>query len=53
MFWGSKAGKSSSLPNLIYEWWDIDKICLYVKDPQERKHECLKSRQKENGRKHL
>ena len=54
LFFGrSETGKSNSLSNLIYEWWDIDKIYFYVKDLQERKNEYLKSKKKEVGIKHF
>ena len=48
-FGGSETGKSNSLLNIIYERWDIDEICLYVKDIKERKHEYLINKQSEVG----
>ena len=38
---GSGYGRTSSLFNLINQKPDIDKICLYAKDPYEAKYEFL------------
>ena len=38
---GSGYGKTSSLFNLINQKPDIDKICLYAKDPYEAKYQLL------------
>ena len=39
---GSGSGKTNVLLNLIkHQRPDIDKICLYVKDPVESKHQLL------------
>ena len=35
---GSESGKTNSLFNLINQQPDIDKICLYAKDPYEAKY---------------
>ena len=38
---GSRSGKTNSLFNLISQQTDIDKICLYAKDPYEVKYQFL------------
>ena len=38
---GSGSGKTNALLNLINKQPDIDKICLYVKDPYEAKFQYL------------
>ena len=50
---GSGSGKINSLFNLINQQPDIDKICLYVKDPYEAKYQFLIKKQKHVGTKHF
>ena len=38
---GSRSGKTNVLLNLIGNQPDIDKICLYAKDPYEAKYQYL------------
>ena len=38
---GSGSAKTNVLLNLINNQPDIDKICLYAKDPYEAKYQCL------------
>ena len=38
---GSRSGKTIVLLNLINKQPDIDKICLYGKDPYEKKYQFL------------
>ena len=38
---GSGSGKTNALFNLINNHPDIDKICLYAKDPYEKKYQYL------------
>ena len=38
---GSGSGKRNALPNVISHQLDIDKICLYAKDPSEAKYQLL------------
>ena len=38
---GSGSGKTNALLNLINNQPDIDKICLYAKDPYEAKYQYL------------
>ena len=42
---GSGSGKISSLFNLINQQPDINKTCLYAKDPYEAKHKFLINKQ--------
>ena len=44
---GSGYGRTSSLFNLINQKPDIDKICLYAKDPYEAKYQFLMTKRKE------
>ena len=50
---GSGYGKTSALFNLINQKPDIDKICLYAKDPYEAKHQFLITKRKDVGTKHF
>ena len=50
---GSGYGKTSSLFNLINQKPDIDKICLYAKDPYEAKYQFLITKRKDVGTKHF
>ena len=38
---GSESGKTNALLNLINNQPDIDKTCLYAKDPYEKKYQFL------------
>ena len=50
---GPGYGKTSSLFNLINQKPDIDKICLYAKDPYEAKYQFLITKRKDVGTKHF
>ena len=50
---GSGYGKTSSLFNLINQKPDIDKICLYAKDPYKAKYQFLITKRKDVGTKHF
>ena len=50
---GSGSGKQNSLFNLISQQPDIDKICLYAKDPYEAKYQFLINKRKSTGINHL
>ena len=50
---GSGSGKTNSLPNLIKEQDDIDKIYLYAKDLTEPKYEFLINMCVDAGTTHL
>ena len=50
---GSGSGKTNTLPNLINEQRDIDKIYLYAKDLSESKYEYLINNPENAGIKHL
>ena len=50
---GSGSGKTNTLPNLINEQRDIDKIYLYAKDLSESKYEHLINNREKAGIKHL
>ena len=53
MIGGSGSGKTNTLPNLINEQKDIDKMYLYAKDLSEPKYEYLINNRKNAGIKHL
>ena len=46
---GSGSGKTNALLNLINNQPDIDKICLYVKDPFEAKYQYLINKREKVG----
>ena len=50
---GSGSGKTNALLNLINKQSDIDKICLYVKDPYEDKYQFLIDKRESIGLKHF
>ena len=50
---GSGSGKTSTLLNLINNQQDIDKICLYAKDPYEDKYHFLIKMTESIGLKHF
>ena len=50
---GSGSGKTNALLNLIGNQPDIDKICLYAKDPCETKYQFLISKRESIGLKHF
>ena len=50
---GSGSGKTNTLPNLIKEQDDIDKIYLYAKDLSEPKYEFLIKKCEDAGIKHF
>ena len=50
---GSGSGKTNSLFNLTNEEPDIDKICLYAKDPYEAKYQSLINKRESTGFKHF
>ena len=50
---GSGSGKTNALLNLIGNQPDIDKICLYSKDPYETKYQFLISKRESIGLKHF
>ena len=50
---GSGTGEANSLFNLISDLPDIDKICLYDKDPFESKYQSLINKRESTGLKHL
>ena len=50
---GSGSGKRNTLPNLIKEQDDIDKIYLYAKDLSEPKYEFLIKKCEDAGIKHF
>ena len=50
---GSGSGKTTSLFNLISYEPDIDKICVYTKDPYEAKYQFLISKWESTDLKHL
>ena len=51
--WSSRSGKTNALLNLIKEQDDIDKMCLYAKDLNERKYEFLIKKREDVGIKRL
>ena len=50
---GSGSGKRNTLPNLISQQSDIDKIYLYAKDLIEPKYQFLIKKHEDAGIKHL
>ena len=50
---GSGSGKTNALLNLINNQPDIDKICLYAKDPYEDKYQFLIKKKESIGLKHF
>ena len=50
---GSGSEETNWLFNLINHQSDIDKICLYTKDPYERKHQFLINKKEKTGLKHF
>ena len=51
---GSRSGKTNALLNLINHEPDINKICLYAKDPYEAKYQLLIIKKREStGLKYL
>ena len=50
---GSASGKTNSLFNLINQQSDINKICLYAKDPYEVKYQFLINKLESTGLKHF
>ena len=50
---GSGTGEANSLFNLISHLPDIDKICLYDKDPFESKYQSLINKRESTGLNHL
>ena len=53
LFLKDQKNEKNSLPNLSYEWWDIENIYFSVKDLEEWKHRYLKNKWKEVGIKHF
>ena len=53
MIGGSGSGKTNSLFNLINQQPDIDKICLYAKDPHEAKNYFLINKLESTGLRYL
>ena len=49
----SGSGKTNALLNLINNQPDIDKICLYAKDPYEKKYQYLINKREEVGLDHF
>ena len=50
---GSGSGKANTLLNLINNQLDIDKICLYAKDPCEKKYQYLINKREKVGLNHF
>ena len=50
---GSGSGKTNALLNLINNQLDIDKICLYAKDPYEAKYQHLINKREQVGTDHF
>ena len=50
---GSGSGKTNALLNLLNNRSDIDKICLYAKDPYEAKYQFLIDKRKSMGLEHF
>ena len=50
---GSRPGKKNALLNLINNQPDIDKICLYAKDPYEAKYQFLVNKREKVGLNHF
>ena len=50
---GSGYGKTNSLFNLIKQQLDIDKTCLYAKDPYEAKYQFLINKRESRSLKHF
>ena len=50
---GSGSGKTNALLNLINNQPDIDKICLYAKDPYEKKYQYLTNKREKLGLNHF
>ena len=50
---GSGSGKTNALLNLINNQADIDKICLYAKDPYQAKHQYLINKRENVGLDHF
>ena len=46
---GSRSGKTNTLPNLINNEPDIDKIYLYARDPYEAEYQLLINKRKSTG----
>ena len=50
---GSRSGKTNALLNLINHDPDIDKICLFAKNPYEAKYQLLINKRESTGLKCL
>ena len=50
---GSRSRKTTALLNLINNQQDIDKICLYAKDPYEAKYQYLINKREKVGLDHF
>ena len=50
---GPGSEKTNSLFNVISQQPDIDKICLYAKDPYEAKYQFLITKHEDVGKKHF
>ena len=50
---GSRSRKTTALLNLINNQQDIDKICLYAKDPYEAKYQYLINKREKEGLDHF
>ena len=50
---GCGSGKTNELLNLINNQSDIDKICLYAKDPYEAKYQFLINKRESTGLKYF
>ena len=50
---GPGSEKTNSLFNVINQQPDIDKICLYAKDPYEAKYQFLITKHEDVGKKHF
>ena len=53
IIWGSGSGKTNTLLNLVENQPDIDKICLYAKDPYESKYQYLINKREGAGINHF
>ena len=50
---GSRSGRTSMLFDLINQQPDVDKICLYAKDPYQAKYQFLINKRESTGLKHF
>ena len=50
---GSESGRTNALFNLITHQPDIDKICIYAKDPYESKYQLRINKKESTSLKHL